>query len=624
MEKHTLTQLQPQPQHQHQPPINDIDLLEKHLLFMGIDNDDLPRQLPGGRIHHKIDANNIHSTNWSALQSMLSDVLHENSFCQYELRIYNTDLINNVITLILSQIQSISLSLNSTSEIIKMKQGIFGIFFEILFTSHTKQHDTTLTLNNAKQNEVKIGAFGEESSGKSTTLSVIINEAKDDGNGSMRKMNFRFQHEFQSGRTLSISHLIFGLTDNLSKVNITSTSDIVHLSKLINLYDMGGSEKAMKNTLSLISPDYIDYALLFVDVSQGFTENSKILHILNNSIHIPIITVVTMIDKISQHELDAFLQQLTKSLTALNKTIQPIVITSVNDITSYTNNINSNIHPIIPISNVTGHNVDILMKLIVNLPNTLARTIPLINKGFAFISSPYSQFDVHEHFIVEGKKTVIGGVVSKGSIRKGESYYFGPNKLGNYKLVTVMSIHCKKRNVDIAYEGQFSSLCLSGKNYDSNEVRKGMCLIGVSTVPKAIKRFTADIWSIGSEHNVKEVKYKYEPVVIINHIRQTCKIKQEKKNNDLSLFEEGSNSSLTKSTSRFTDMEDMVDEGKMRKKRRVKLSKDKDEVFFISRHEKIELMFEFKNTPEYITEGQNVIINDSNIKAMGIVTKVFS
>ena len=219
---------------------------------------------------------------------------------------------------------------------------------------------------------------------------------------------------------------------------------------------------------------------------------------------------------------------------------------------------------------------------------------------------------------------MIGGVVSKGSICKGESYYFGPNKLGNYKLVTVMSIHCKKRNVDIAYEGQFSSLCLSGKNYDSNEVRKGMCLIGVSTVPKAIKRFTADIWSIGSEHIVKEVKYKYEPVVIINHIRQTCKIKQEKKNNDLSMFEEGSNSSLTKSTSRFTDMEEMVDEGKIRKKRRVKLSKDKDEVFFISRYEKIELMFEFKNTPEYITEGQNVIINDSNIKAMGIITKVFS
>ncbi len=30
-----------------------------------------------------------------------------------------------------------------------------------------------------------------------------------------------------------------------------------------------------------------------------------------------------------------------------------------------------------------------------------------------------SQFDVHEHFIVDGK-TIIGGVVSKGKIKKGE------------------------------------------------------------------------------------------------------------------------------------------------------------------------------------------------------------
>ena len=119
---------------------------------------------------------------------------------------------------------------------------------------------------------------------------------------------------------------------------------------------------------------------------------------------------------------------------------------------------------------------------------------------------------------------------------------------------------------------------------------------------------------------MKEVKYKSEPVVIINHIRQTCKIKKEKSNVDVSV-EEGTNSELTKSTSRLTDIDEM-DDG-FRKKRRVKLGKEKDDVFFISKHDKIELMFEFKNTPEYITEGSNVIINDSNIKAFGIVTKVF-
>ena len=181
------------------------------------------------------------------------------------------------------------------------------------------------------------------------------------------------------------------------------------------------------------------------------------------------------------------------------------------------------------------------------------------------------------------------------------------------------SIHCKKQVVDVAFEGQFSSLCLIGKNYNVNEIRKGMCLLGTTVVPRAIRRFKADVWSIGTEI-MKEVKYKSEPVVIINHIRQTCKIKKEKSNVDVSV-EEGTNSELTKSTSRLTDIDEM-DDG-FRKKRRVKLGKEKDDVFFISKHDKIELMFEFKNTPEYITEGSNVIINDSNIKAFGIVTQVF-
>jgi Ca2+-binding EF-hand superfamily protein len=61
---------------------------------------------------------------------------------------------------------------------------------------------------------------------------------------------------------------------------------------------MGGCEKAMKNTLSLVSPDYLDYALLFVDIKNGVTENTKILYTLNKSIHIPIIIVITMTDLI--------------------------------------------------------------------------------------------------------------------------------------------------------------------------------------------------------------------------------------------------------------------------------------------------------------------------------------
>lgn len=605
--------------HQKALNLNDLDSIESHLLFLGVDDSDQPKASTESRIQHKIDAKNIEMIKWSKLQSLISDMINQNNFCLYELRIYNGEIQNESITQILSNIKSISTSLNSTSEIIKMKQGLFGIFFEIFIQPIKSDNNNILITKSKKKNEVKIGAFGEESSAKSTTLSVIINQKLDDGKGTMRKMNFRFQHEFQSGRTLSISHLILGLDEQGNKVDLSNTSP----TKLINLYDMGGSEKAMKNTLSLISPDYLDYALLFVDVTQGITENTKILYVLNNSIHIPIITVITMIDTISKEQLALFIEKVSQRINEIIKS-KVILITKQEDIYSYISNINDNVVPIVAISNVTGENIELLTSLISLIPNTLSRTIPMINnafddKGFDFISSPQSQFDVHEHFIVEGK-TIIGGVVSKGRIRTGESYYFGPNKLGNFKLLTVESIHCKKQVVDVAFEGQFSSLCLIGKNYDGNEIRKGMCLLGTAMVPRAVRLFKADVWSIGTDI-IKEVKYKSEPVVIINHIRQTCKIRKEKKNMDMS-YEDGSNSELTKSTSRLTDMDDM-DECGFRKKRRVKLGKEKDDVFFISNHEKIELLFEFKNSPEYITEGSNVIINDSNIKALGIITKVF-
>ena len=176
-------------------------------------------------------------------------MLTQNGSCLYELRIYNTEIQNESTSQILQNIKSISLSLQSTSEIVKMKQGLFGIFFEIFIQPKNNSNNSIVT-KIKKKNEVKIGAFGEESSGKSTTLSVIINEKLDDGNGSMRKMNFRFQHEFQSGRTLSISHLIFGIDENGNKMNINNIPDkIPSASKLVNLYDMGGSEKAMKRSI---------------------------------------------------------------------------------------------------------------------------------------------------------------------------------------------------------------------------------------------------------------------------------------------------------------------------------------------------------------------------------------
>ena len=613
----------------------DIDSIENHLLFLGVEKDQ-PESLNENFIQHKIDAKDLSQIKWSKLQSLIDETIHQYHSCHYELRIYNIDSDKETINHILSNVKSISKSLNCTCDIIKTKEGIFGIFFEFLINEIESSINEIKNNNfdSIHQNEVKIGVFGEESSGKSTTLSVIVNEELDDGNGKMRKLNFRFQHEFISGKTLSLSHLIFGLDKENNRIRIKENSEMIKKSyKLINLYDMGGSEKALKNTLSLISPDYIDYALLFIDVKNGPTYNTKILYTLNNSIHIPMIAIVTMIDLFNENPLiqfNKFIDNFIKIISHINPLVKPILIQNKNDIFTYINNLtnsnNQNLLPIIPISNTKGTNIDNLIFLISNLPNTLSRTIPLINnsfddKGFNFISSPQSQFDVHEHFIVDGK-TIIGGVVSKGKIKKGENYYFGPNKMGNFKLLKVDTIHCKKQDVDIAYEGQFSSVSLSGNNFSENEVIKGMSLIGINNTPRAIKRFKADVWSIGDE-NIKEVKYRCEPVIIINHIRQTCKILNDKnKKNNCNEDANTTISEYSKSSFLTSDFEFEDENSKLKKKKR-RIKVKTEETFFIYKNEKIELRFEFKNSPEYLCEGSNVIINDNNFKAFGIVTKVF-
>ena len=81
-------------------------------------------------------------------------------------------------------------------------------------------------------------------------------------------------------------------------------------------------------------------------------------------------------------------------------------------------------------------------------------------------------------------------------------------------------------------------------------------------------------------------------------------------------------SEYSKSSFLTSDFEFEDENSKLKKKKR-RIKVKTEETFFIYKNEKIELRFEFKNSPEYLCEGSNVIINDNNFKAFGIVTKVF-
>ena len=229
-----------------------------------------------------------------------------------------------------------------------------------------------------------------------------------------------------------------------------------------------------------------------------------------------------------------------------------------------------------------------------------------IDKNFSF-SLSNSEFDIHENFVLEKEgKLIIGGVVSKGQILKGGKYYLGPDKSGNFKIIEVEDIHVKKISTDIAFAGQFSSLHIikseTSTALRSEDVRKGMSLLEPSGLPIAHKAFVAEVWSLDT---VKSVKYKYEPLVTIKHIRQTCRVKK---------FAPAEN----KTSEDFHD-DTMTTETSSRRKSK-KFNSEKDSAFYtLSPEEKTLLVFEFKNYPELITPGSTLIIHDGHLKAFGVI-----
>ena len=106
--------------------------------------------------------------------------------------------------------------------------------------------------------------------------------------------------------------------------------------------------------------------------------------------------------------------------------------------------------------------------------------------------------------------------------------------------------------------------------------------------------------------------------------------KNKKVVNNVSYTENSSTSEFTgefsmtsKTGSLIASSIEFEDDNNQLKKKKKKIKTNlKEETFWLSRDEKMELFFEFKNFPKYINEGQTFVINDNTFKAYGIITKV--
>ena len=246
--------------------------------------------------------------------------------------------------------------------------------------------------------------------------------------------------------------------------------------------------------------------------------------------------------------------------------------------------------------------------------------------------------------------------------------------------IEVLEIRCSKVTVKSAICGQSCTVMIKlGKtavswlenNKNKDLIRRGMVLVEGKSNPKAAYEFSAEIWLWDQNNEEKIMKKTYQPVINTQTTRQSCKVIDDKTNeeNDTQLveltltkkvsksidnkknryFEEKksnddqmlkiTNYKLSKGIKHFANSfqfkeENIENYGNMRDNKefytfdvrtKMKLTRHKKKYssFKIYPSQKNVLRLRFMYYPEYILVGQKLLINDASLKAIGWIKEIF-
>ncbi len=145
-----------------------------------------------------------------------------------------------------------------------------------------------------------------------------------------------------------------------------------------------------------------------------------------------------------------------------------------------------------------------------------------------------------------------------------------------------------------------------------------MVLLDLKNKPLAIRTFECELISLDI---TKEIKYKYEPVVNINNIRQCCKFRKppKKDKQKLSMNEEYEEENISDKLSLFisSPSTSTLNTSSCTK---IKSKIKSNEGFLLSEEHSEKVKLEFKNFSEYVEVGDYIIINEPYMKAFGRIS----
>ena len=345
----------------------------------------------------------------------------------------------------------------------------------------------------------------------------------DNGRGLARVNLFRFQHEYESGRTSSVGMEVMGfdskgeaLKPPPGKQKLTQDEVCKASAKVISFLDLAGHERYLKTTVFGMTGCNPDFVMLVIGANAGLIGMTREHLGLALALQVPIYVVITKVDMCPQNVLESTITQLKKILRANGVKKMPLFVKEKADVIMCAENFsNLRLCPIFETSCVTGQGLDHL-KLFINLLRQ--------NKSKYDKNSP-CEFIISDSYSVPGVGCVVSGNVDSGVVNTGDTLLLGPDMNGQFSATVVKSIHRKRVNVTSAQAGQ--GCCLALKKVKRSAIRKGMVLVSKNANPKAVIEFEviqvnqAEVLVLFHSSTIKE---RYQAMVHCGGVRQTASI----------------------------------------------------------------------------------------------------
>ncbi|CAF4625509.1 unnamed protein product [Rotaria sp. Silwood2] len=369
----------------------------------------------------------------------------------------------------------------------------------------------------------RVAVLGTVNSGKSSLIGVCTHGELDNGKGCARLNLFRHLHEIQSGRTSSITYEILGFNDageSMNYKNCRTANEICDRStKIITFIDLAGHKKYMKTTVFGLAALHPDFAMLCVDAPTGIVDTTREHLSLAITLGLPVFVIINKIDACSEVTIQQTIECLTSLLKHGDGFVQfkPFFIQNEGDLIKAADIfVEKNICPILPVSCVTGQNIDLLKKFLNILPPRLSSSEQEILSQL-----PVEYRIDHIYTNNTSNEVVVGGTLRSGTIHEGDSFLVGPMSDGRFVPTKVATIERYRVPRRIVRAGQAASLSLL--DIESSRLRKGMVLVSPAVNPEACYEFVAEI-SLTMHHTNTPIHKGFETTVQIENIRQTAVI----------------------------------------------------------------------------------------------------